>query len=337
MHRSFLYKLKMSNYIATYFYHDVDDVGASYGNIFLPLKLRNLVYWKTVYTLFFTSIVKNKFEDIKYVLFTNVSVFPLRAEIELLGVIVFDDLKLNHRNSGKWAAVKFFFDVIDYVEDSLYFKVGDGIVMLDTDCIALNNAVELFSYVEKMDRPLAYITARIYSENFEFHGLSISKLEDIFDKIFLHRIKIISTMGGEFFAFRKDENLEKFRAQYEQLLNSPHGHLLTTEEQILTMCNADMSFMDFEFSVYRIWTSYRNHDVPKNLSRFIFLHLPSEKTYGLSRLFKHLIEMVPSSLTSDELNKIIYKCVPINSFIRLYFRKILDDLINKIYKLINKI
>lgn len=40
-------------YITTYFYHDCKDQGASYGNIFLPLDKRNIIYWQTVYTLFF--------------------------------------------------------------------------------------------------------------------------------------------------------------------------------------------------------------------------------------------------------------------------------------------
>ena len=35
-------------YITTYFYHDCKDQGASYGNIFLPLDKRNIIYWQTV-------------------------------------------------------------------------------------------------------------------------------------------------------------------------------------------------------------------------------------------------------------------------------------------------
>ena len=125
----------MSKYITSYFYYDVDDAGASYGNIFLPLEQRNLVYWQTVYTLFFTSIVQNQHENIKYAFFTNMSSFPLRREIESLGVVIFDDLQLSHRNANKWATVKFFFDVVSYIGDSSYFNNGDSIIMLDTDCI----------------------------------------------------------------------------------------------------------------------------------------------------------------------------------------------------------
>jgi len=320
----------MSKYITSYFYHDVEDTGASYGNIFLPLEQRNLVYWQTVYTLFFTSIVQNQHENVKYAFFTNVSSFPLRREIEALGVVIFDDLQLSHRNAYKWATVKFFFDVVNYIEDSSYFNDGDSIIMLDTDCIGLNSSAEIFLHLAKVDRPVVYITGSVSSASFVFHGLSVPQLENIFESVFSSGINIKYTIGGEFFAFNKNENLKKFRAQCERLLTSQHRDLLTTEEQILTMLNANTNFFNIEFSIYRIWTAYRNYDVSSDFSKFTFLHLPSEKIDGLSKLFIQLVEMTPSDFTSDSLNKVIYRHMPINNPLKLYAMKALNDFKHKI-------
>lgn len=326
----------MSKYITSYFYHDVADVGASYGNIFLPLEQRNLVYWKTVYTLFFTSIVKNQNENVKYAFFTNVSSFPLRMEIESLGVVIFDDLQLTHRNPNKWATVKFFFDVVTYIEDSSYFSDGDSIIMLDTDCIGLNSSSKLFSHIARVDRPVVYITDTVGSANFVFHGLSITQLENIFEVVFSSEITIKNTVGGEFFAFNKNTNLKKFREQYDQLLTPPYCDLITTEEQILTMLNVNTQFLNIDLSIYRIWTAYRNYDIPKNFSNFTFLHLPSEKTNGLSGIFKTLIEITPNSISPDALDKVIYRHMPMHNPFKLYAMKFINELKNKISRLSGK-
>lgn len=90
----------MKKYITTYFHHDCKDQGASYGNIFLPLDRRNIIYWQIVYTLFFSSIVANKISGVSYALFTNVAIFPFRDSIEALGVKIYDDLSLTARNPG---------------------------------------------------------------------------------------------------------------------------------------------------------------------------------------------------------------------------------------------
>ena len=82
--------------------------GASYGNIFLPLEKRNIIYWQTVYTLLFSSIVEKKNSGVRYSLFPNITTFPFRDSIETLGVRIYDDLSLTEGNSCKWATIKFF-------------------------------------------------------------------------------------------------------------------------------------------------------------------------------------------------------------------------------------
>ncbi len=242
-------------------------------------------------------------------------------------------MRVAQQNAKEWATVKFFFDVINYIEDSPYFNNGDSIIMLDTDCIALNSSADLFTRVARINRPVAFITGNVYSADFLFHGLSISALENFFYSLFSCEITIKDTIGGEFFAFNKNDDLSTFRVNYECIFNDPRGDLITTEEQILTMLNAKTKFVNIDLSIYRIWTAYRNYDVSSDYKRFTFLHLPSEKTTGLSGLFKTLIEITPNSFSSDELDKVIYQHIPLHNPFKLFAFKFINSVKNKISSL----
>ncbi len=328
----------MTNHITTYFYHDVEDLGATYGNIFLPLSQRNLIYWQTVYTLFFTSIVHNGFENTKYTIFTNIRDFPLKDEIKSLGVQIKCDLKLSHRNPGKWATVKFFFDVIDYIENDSDFAFGDNILLLDTDCICLNSAKSLFSSITLDGRPVAFVTGDSSAVKLDFHGLPIFYLENIYKNIFSHSIEIKETIGGEFFLFRKGNNFTKIlRSKCKLLLESNSAGKLTTEEQILTMLNSNLQFDHIKWSIYRIWTTYRHRDIHKEFYKFIFLHLPSEKQNGLSLLFSFLVTISPRDVNPHQINTIILNCIPLNNLTKLYFLRIIKDVRSKIFLKLKKL
>jgi hypothetical protein len=275
--------------------------------------------------------VQNGHKHIKYTIFTNISNFPLRNEIESLGVIIKSNLKLSHRNPGKWATVKFFFDVIEYIETDPDFAIGDSLLMLDTDCICLNDAQALFSASAVNRGPIAYVTGDASAVKLDFHGLPIYFLEDIYKNIFPNSIIITETIGGEFFLFKKGESyIEIIRNKYKLLLESNMAESITTEEQILTMLNADSKFVGVPRSIFRIWTTYRHRDIHKEFNKFIFLHLPSEKQYGLNRLFSCLIGMSPSEVNPRQLKILILNCIPINNLAKLYFLKVMKDLRSKI-------
>ena len=69
----------MNNYICTYFFYEKNETGSTYGNIFLPIKQRNIIYWQTIYTFYFTAIVINKNNNSRYAFFTNEKVFTGRG------------------------------------------------------------------------------------------------------------------------------------------------------------------------------------------------------------------------------------------------------------------
>jgi hypothetical protein len=310
----------MKKYITTYFYHDCEDLGASYGNIFLPLDKRNMIYWQTVYTLFFSSIVCNKNSGVGYVLFTNVATFPFRNEIEALGIKIYDDLKLTRRNASKWATVKFFFDVIDYIGRHQDFDDDDAFVMLDTDVVALSSVEPLFNYLQNQENAVAYVFDN--AKNKDFHGVNISNLEEIGFSAYGTHAKIERLIGGEFFCFRKNQ-ISAIDKSFDTINNSNHSNILTTEEQILTLAHAQKPWAIFPQAIYRVWTTLRVFKIPKNNNKFIFLHLPSEKEFGLNKLFNATKKIVPYNMTEFDFRLLFHQCIPLNRSYIIYLSKLI--------------
>jgi len=306
----------MKKYISTYFYNDVEDLGAIYGNISIPLNLQNLVYWKTVYTFFFTAVVFNKSSDTKFILFTNISDFPHRSELEAMGVIIYDDLSLTFRNPAKWATVKFFFDVIAYIENCDDFSEGDGFILLDTDVISQQSAKPIFDLMQKEVRPIAYsFQERIQLEE-EFHGSKVEALEVMLREETGKIIKVTEYIGGEFFSFKKG-SINSLIETFQSLLNYKGNPVLLTEEQILTIAHSKKKFLTYKPAIYRLWTSLSNFHIPFDYKKYIFLHLPSEKEGGLSKLFYLTIQLSALECSEMTLSALFKKAMPLHN--RLYF------------------
>ncbi len=315
----------MKKYITTYFYHDSEDQGATYGNIFLPLDGRNMIYWQTVYTLFFSSIVENKNSGVSYALFTNVANFPFRDSIEALGVKIYDNLSLTARNPGKWATVKFFFDVIEFIGRHNDFDDDDAFVMLDTDVVALRSAIPLFDCLHASKNSIAYVFDELRGKGRDFHGINISNLECIGLSAFGREINIKKLIGGEFFCFNKYRIREL--TGYFRVFNNPnYSSQLTTEEQILTLINAQVPWEFFPEGIFRVWTTPRFFKMPNKNLNYIFLHLPSEKEAGLNKLFNATKNIDPRKITVSDFHVLFYQCIPLD---RPYFL-FLSKLINKI-------
>jgi hypothetical protein len=315
----------MTNHIATYFYHDIEDMGASYGNIFLPLNERNSVYWQTVYTLFFSLKIFNKSENITLDLFTNIQDFPYRKEIEALGVKIYDNLTLTSRNHGKWATVKFFFDVLDFIVDNENFKSEDGILLLDTDVIATQSTQILFNFLHEGDHPVAYVLDQKFHKTHTFHGLDIFALENIGAKIFARPPEIKSLIGGEFFLFRKN-TIGASQRLFSALRKSNYSKSLSTEEQILTIVHGLYPWRNYPHAIHRVWTSIMHFDLPKHSQANIFLHLPSEKEDALDKLFNLTKDMDPHNLNEADFRLLLKNCIRLDSPISLYISKIANKI-----------
>jgi hypothetical protein len=301
----------MTNFIGTYFYQDNYDLGAEYGNIFLPLHQRNIVYWKTVYVLFFSLKACEANSKYSYVVFTNVAEFPYRKEIESLGVKVYDDLKLSYRTPGKWATVKFFFNVLERVFDSEIFNLCDSFILLDTDVVALRDINEVYETLDQFNKPIFYCLDDNVSPDYIFHATSVKCLEEFVGRIFSAKIGIKKLVGGEFFCFKK-YHLNNLLANFYKIYNSKYWPLITTEEQILTMINALESWVTRDNFMIRVWTTLKKFKLPPTQSRYIFMHFPSEKTQGLNFLFETIKMMDAREITHQNFINNLHRFIPIS-------------------------
>jgi hypothetical protein len=316
----------MKKYITTYFYHDCEDQGASYGNIFLPLDKRNKIYWQTIYTLFFSSIVANKNSGVSYVLFTNVAIFPFRDSIEGLGVKIYDNLILTERNPSKWATVKFFFDVIDFINSHNDFKAEDSFVMLDTDVVALRDATALFDSLSALNNAIAYVFDELSVKDRDFHGVNVPNLEKIGTNLFGKEIKIKRLIGGEFFCFKK-YHIPNLFSYFNLFRDANYSKQITTEEQILTLVDAREPWEIFPEGIFRVWTTPRVFKMPLKNFNYIFLHLPSEKEDGLCKLFNATIKIDPYKTTVNDFNILFYRCLPLKQPYYFYVYKLIGKFI----------
>ena len=311
----------MANHIVTYFYNDLEELGAVYGNISLPLHERNLVYWQTIYTFYFSSYINNRDHNVVHILFTNIRDFPFRAQIENFGVKVYDNLLLSFRNKQKWATVKFFFDVINYIEASEDFKKDDAFIMLDTDVLAQHSSKYIFDYINSNLNPVVYINARNVQKSGLLHGVSVARLENICRDEFNNTNEIYETVGGEFFGFRKG-HIGDVLNSFKKILMPKYELELTTEEQILTITHSVSNFSQLPHAIIRVWTSLSFMKIPKHISRFTFIHLPSEKQDGLNKLFNYTKSMSVINLSTEGFEKLLYKCIPLKNIVFLYILKI---------------
>jgi len=260
-------------------------------------------------------------------LFTNESVFPYRHDIEILGVTIVDDLVLTRKNEGIWSSVLFFFDVINYIKKSKLFIEDDNFILLDTDVLAIKGCNILFDYIDLHNCNLAY-SIGIYDEDFLFHNKKISNLNALSEVFFgeSNSNKIKTLIGGEFFGFKK-ANLTDILRISDYFLNYSD---LTTEEQILSIINAQLNFCFFNNTIFRVWTSYKFYKVPKD-NNYFFLHFPAEKKFGIFYLFESLKKLNNNDFL--RYSNLVKKYIPFtNKFrlflFRLYFKIKFDFLTN---------
>ena len=291
----------MEQIIGTYFYHDEDDQGAEYGNVFLPLNKRNIVYWQTVVTFFFGAIVVNGDSRFKYCLFTNVKDFPFRHLLEEYGVLIYDHIDISHRKKGKWSTSTYLFDVLRFLQTSKDFDDNSIFVLMDSDVLSLNESKNLYIGIMDSDKPFVYKIEDGSEKSENFHGLHLSRLNFIGQNYYNKDCKIKELIGGEFFAFRRNM-IKHTLSDFDILRNNVD---ITTEEQVLSIANSIYNWQTFPNSIFRVWTTIKKFNVPKNYKSYIFLHLPSEKEYGLNVLFKSIQSYKPNSFAKNKWLELI--------------------------------
>lgn len=296
----------MRNILATYFYQDEEDLGAIYGNISLPLQQQNDVYWKTVYCLFASAIIVSKSTQVSYQLFTNVQEFPYRRRLEEMGVEVSADLTLTRRNANKWATVKYVFDVMRRIVDSDHYSDADRVVLLDTDVLCYNDVGDVFRRIPEL-LPMVYEVSDL-TRPAEFHGCPLDDLEAVYGVLLGEDVRLSKAIGGEFFAGTKSA-MRRFLGEYEKLASDP---LITTEEQVFSLCHSRYHYNVTETQIARVWTSLSSLSIPKAWADYSLLHLPAEKASGFLRIFESLFGLDPLFTSVGEYRTIFARDISLH-------------------------
>lgn len=160
--------------------------------------------------------------------------------------------------------MKFFFDVIEFIGRHNDFNDDDAFVMLDTDVVALRSATPLFDYLQASKNAIAYVFDELSGNERDFHGINISNLEGIGLSAFGRQINIKSLIGGEFFCFNKYQ-ISELTSYFRVFNNLNYSSQITTEEQILTLVNAQKPWAVYHEAIYRVWTTLSVFKLPEKI------------------------------------------------------------------------
>ena len=260
------------------------------------------IYWRCLILFYATSRRFNKSE--KHLLFTNTHYLPtldgrdVKEMLDELEVeVIFTDFKYKTpKGYFEMFQNQFYeFSILEYINNN-YTNEGDLFMIADSDCIFMKPAQELFNEASK-NGFLSFEDD--CTEDLVIHGLSRKDMKVLYQELLGHHIQEIPGYHlGEFFlATLKNIHIifAGFLELWPQMIERYNSGLSKFNEEAQTL-----SFLyyknDFKAStkrnlIKRIWTNpvfYRNVD-PLDTS-LILWHLPSEKTFGLAKLYNILIK-----------------------------------------------
>jgi hypothetical protein len=293
----------MSQYICTWIYLDGKDEESSYtqvGNNSSDPQFQE-VYWRCVYVFFCTSLRNNP--NAHHILFTNTGMLPiiqgisLETELRRLNVEV-TQLPLTFTAPqgyfNSWRNQFYIFDILEYIGKS--FQDEDCFTILDSDCIWVKSADEAMECISKY-KIAPYKMP--FSEHEEIHGLTRIQMKGLFEELLGQTFTIVPDyMGGEWVGATVSY-IRKLNLQARELWNLclerfANGQIKCNEEAHLLSCiyyKLGIEGIAANTFIRRIWTvSSIRRDVEITDENLSVWHCPSEKKYGIKRLFDHIIE-----------------------------------------------
>ncbi len=285
------------------------------------------IYWRCIVLFYATSKRFNKNE--RHLLFTNVKLLPFLDDrnvvdmLEHLQVeVVYTDFKYKTPKGyfGMFQNQFYEFSILEYISKNNN-NPADTYMILDSDCIFLKPAAALFEAGEKNNGFLSFEDD--CTTDLVIHGLSRKDMKVLYQSLlrkpidtipgyhlgefFLANVKNIQIIFSEFLIVwakmlvRFSLNLPKFNEEAQTLsyIYYKNGFKASLSRSLMK----------------RIWTNpvfYRNVD--ESDMELVVWHLPSEKTYGLTDLYRMIINMLPDyglNLTSHEYTNMTSKTLGI--------------------------
>jgi hypothetical protein len=265
-------------------------------------KAHQNIYWRCVILFFSTSKRFNYSE--KHVFFTNVKQLPIVDGLNVADVlkklevdVIFTDFKYKTpKGYFEMFQNQFYeFSILEYITVNNKNQ-DDTYMILDSDCIFLKSAQELFTDSKNNNGFLSFEDD--CTTELVIHGLSRKDMKLLYEDLLGRPIDEIPGYHlGEFFmATVKNINIifsdfleiwAKMQTRFKSGLPK-----FNEEAQTLSYIYYKNNFLasPSRKQLKRIWTNpvfYRN--VEPTDAELVIWHLPSEKTYGLADLYKKLV------------------------------------------------
>lgn len=237
--------------------------------------------------------IRNIHTDLPLVLFTTVDVpMPYQEILQQLAVeirIIPQVFLVEPGFSDNYLGSLFILDcIMEQSIDTMY---------IDPDVICISNAYSIQANAQNI------IVYNTFEKQECKNG--IATIQKFMYESLLSQEEIKSYYGGEFYFIPKSSLAEiqkrlgvLWRTNI-QAFKSVRTYL-QTEEHILTLALHDMPNLELTNSVQRLWTTRSYRQINWDFRNMIFLHLPAEKDFGLSSIYK-IIFRNPSQPNFDIL------------------------------------
>lgn len=257
------------------------------------------IYWRCALLFFLTSRRFNKNE--KHVLFTNATSLPvidgknieeLLQKMEVEVVFTTFNYRTPKGYYGMFQNQFYEFSILEHIAENNK-NVHDQYLILDSDCIFIRPAASLFEAAKEQ----GFLS---FEDNvaagYVINGLSRLDLQALYTELLGRAVTELPSYHLGEFLLCSVQNIQKlvrdFKELWPQLLRRHKAGLKKLNEEAHTLSylyykNGLMPAKENPF-MKRIWTNpvfYRNVS-ESDLSLFIW-HLPSEKTFGLHRLYSY--------------------------------------------------
>lgn len=293
----------MKNIIATWIYCEKKGEENEYpqvSGLSSSQKFQN-IYWRCVADYFATAYRFNK--GAEFLLFTNVTAdeLPVIDGVSVgsllngFGVTIVTlpyTCRIARDNYNKWGNQFYIFDILKYVSSSGKYGDRDRLIVLDSDCVWTQPGDRIFDDIGR-NGLLAYEVYK--SEDYTVNGLSRADMREIYSDLLGYTVNDNPVYyGGEWFA----ADVDACRKVYEEFVTlkniladrlSAGKKVFNEEAHTLSYIYYKLGFAKDTASVYirRIWTTlFVYENVTRSDYDLTIWHLPSEKRFGLKRLFK---------------------------------------------------
>ncbi len=314
--------------ISTWYFEQDSDFGGYYPQNSGPAhtKMFRDTYRRCIYVFFASARESNP--DSKLVLFlntawkTNSSKISREVETKLnqLGVeiIVIEYTYGISLTRSLWKNQFFVLDIIKYAYEN--WSSNNLLLILDSDII-WNPHIDSEDFWSELSQS-GLLTYEIpYSASDEINGLTRVELTSISEAIEQRDIQLIPYFGGEFIAFDMtiiEQIFQRIKKDYIIHLSRVAEGLPTFTEEAHFLSHVfskiDHPNHDASRFIKRIWTmvlKFQNSvDSDKSL---LLLHLPSEKNYGIRRIYKKSLKVKKFS----EIFKFSTVGIPRNSLLKI--------------------